>query len=220
MLDAVAKDRSRKRGPVREFARSVNFREEGPDIRFHEKITEVYLAFADKERFSAADMRRTVSSLGPDFGDTLDIGAVIAAKDPVTLDLIGAALLKKAYVEIGSWFDALKPGGDTFTEYLAGRTWLKNGDPFDLLSHIAANSYGIGPVDVDHIKFHTDGSGFTPEEIEGLKSYLRRRSGRSPARNRFYARVASGAGLAAASIALTACAARAAAGFRRHPGRS
>ena len=150
-----------------------SWNERGPGMGFHEKIVEIYLAFKDKERFSAADMRRTISSLGPDFGDKIEVGAVIAAKDPVTLDAVAGAFLKKRYVEIGSWFDALKLGGDTFWEYLAGKTWLRNCTPFDLKSHIAANSYGIGPIDLDHIDFEGfESSGFRVRELDTVAGYL------------------------------------------------
>ena len=91
---------------------------------------------------------------------------MIAAKDPVTLDAVAGAFLKKRYEEIGNWFDALKLGGDTFWEYLAGKTWLRKCTPFDLKSHIAANSYGIGPIDLDHIDFKGfESSGFRVREI-------------------------------------------------------
>jgi uncharacterized protein (DUF362 family) len=144
-----------------------------PDLPFHEKIAELYVAVAEKERFSVADMRRTVSSLGPDLGDTIDIGAVIAAKDPLTLDVLAGALLKRAYVGIGNVLEAATPGGDTLLEYLMGKSWLKNGTPFDLVSHIAANSYGVGPIDWAHIDLKgRENSGFSPEEMEAITSYL------------------------------------------------
>jgi hypothetical protein len=161
---------------ARKFAQDVvsNWQNLAPGLPFHAKLVELYLAVADKERFSVADMRRTVSSIGPDLGDTIDIGAVIAAKDPLTLDVLAGALLKRAYVGIGSAFDALKPGGDTLLEYLVGKTWLENGTPFDLMSHIAANSYGVGPIDFAHIDLKDVGnSGFSPAEIEAITSYLR-----------------------------------------------
>jgi hypothetical protein len=164
-------------GLLKASDRSWMFHGEGnllPDSKgFHEKIVEIYLAFKDKERFSATDMRQTVSSLGPDIGDTIDIGAVIAAKDPVTLDLVAAAFLRERYKEIGNWFDALKPGGDSFWEYWAGKTWLRNCTPFDLKSHIAANSYGLGPIDLDHIDFKGfESSGFRVREIDSVAGYL------------------------------------------------
>jgi uncharacterized protein YfkK (UPF0435 family) len=161
---------------ARKFAQDVvsNWQNLAPGMPFHEKLVELYLAVADKERFSVADMRRTVSSIGPDLGDFIDIGAVIAAKDPLTLDVLAGALLKRAYVEIGNAFDALKPGGDTLLEYLVGKTWLENGTPFDLMGHIAANSYGVGPIDFAHIDLQgTENSGFSPKEIEAITSHLR-----------------------------------------------
>lgn len=179
LREKLAKDKSGRAG--RKFARSlrVNWKEQGGAMPFHEAMVEIYLAFADKERFSATDMRWTVSSLGPDFGDTIDIGAVIAARDPLTLDVLAGAFLKRRYEEIGSWIDALKPGGDTFSEYLAGRTWLRKCTPFDLKTHIAANSYGVGPIDLDDIDFKGfESSGFRVREIDALALYLqgRRRS--------------------------------------------
>jgi uncharacterized protein (DUF362 family) len=147
--------------------------ERAPGMGFHERLAEIYLAFAKKERFCAADMRRTTSSLGPDFGGKINVGAVIAARDALTLDAVAGAFLKKTYVEIGSWFDALKPGGDSPWEYLAGKTWLRNCTPFDLKSYIAANSYGIGPIDLDHIDFQGfQSSGFRVREIDAVAEHL------------------------------------------------
>jgi uncharacterized protein (DUF362 family) len=204
-LKAVNKDKSRKRNRLRQFAHSVDWREHGPGMGFHEKIVEIYLAFKDKERFSATDMRQTVSSFGPDIGDTIDIGVVIAAKDPVTLDALAGAFLKRRYEKIGSWFDALKWGGDSFTEYLAGRTWLRSGNPFDLMSHIAANSYGIGPIDLKHMDLRY--SGFTENEIDSVKWYLMRRDG-LPSRNvKLYSTIGLWAGVVAVSLAVTVAAA-------------
>jgi uncharacterized protein (DUF362 family) len=173
-VKAIKDDGSGKE--ARKFALDVlsNWRTFAPDMPFHEKITELYMAVAEKERFSVADMRSTVSSLGPDVGDTIDIGAVIAAKDPLTLDVFAGALLKRAYVEMGNAFAALEPGGDTLLEYLVGKTWLKSGTPFDLMSYIAANSYGVGPIDLAHIDLKgVENSGFSAAEMEAITSYLR-----------------------------------------------
>ncbi len=172
-LRPKAESESGIRRLVRKIVRFIDWAIHGPDMGFHEKIVEIYLAFKDKERFSATDMRRTVSSLGPDIGDTIDIGVVIASKDPVALDAVAGAFLKERYKQIGTWFDALKPGGDSFWEYLAGKTWLRNCTPFDLKSHIAANSYGIGPIDLDHIDFKGfESSGFRVREIDAIAEYL------------------------------------------------
>jgi hypothetical protein len=136
-------------------------------------------------------MRWTVSSFGPDLGDTIDIGAVIAAEDPVTLDVLAGAFLKRRYEEIGGWIDALKPGGDTFSEYLAGKTWLRKCTPFDLMSHIAANSYGVGPIDLEDIYLKgLESSGFRVREIDAVAWYLQgRRRSRVPKRRKAPARM-------------------------------
>ncbi len=154
-----------------------NWKEHGGKMPFHEAVVEAYLVFAARERFSVADLRRTVSTFGPDLGRTMDIGAVIAASDPDTLDVLAGVLLKRRYEEIGSWFDALKPGGGTFAEYIAGRTWLSKGTPFDLMGHIAANSYQVGPVDIDHIEFPGgfEDAGFRARELEAIARHLGRR---------------------------------------------
>ena len=175
---------SKIKGLARKFVRFINWIIQGPGMGFHERIVEIYLAFKAKERFSATDMRSTISSLGPDIGDTIDIGVVIAAKDPVTLDVVAGAFLKKRYEEVGNWFDALKPGGDSFLEYLAGKTWLRKCTPFDLKSHIAANSYGIGPIDLDHIDFRGfESSGFRVREIDAVAGHLQpsTKRGKDPA---------------------------------------
>jgi uncharacterized protein (DUF362 family) len=171
---ALLEDKSGKER--RKFALDVlgDWGDFAPALPFHEKIVELYLAVAAKERFSVTDMRRTMSSLGPDLGDTIDIGVVLASKDPLTLDVFAGALLKHAYVQIGSFLEAAVPGGDSLLEYLMGKTWLKRGTPFDLMSHIAANSYGVGPVDWDHIDLKgLENSGFTADELEAVISYLR-----------------------------------------------
>ena len=86
---------------------------------------------------------------------------------------MAGALLKRAYVGIGNVLEAATPGGDTLLEYLMGKSWLKNGTPFDLVSHIAANSYGVGPIDWAHIDLKgRENSGFSPEEMEAITSYL------------------------------------------------
>jgi uncharacterized protein (DUF362 family) len=155
-----------------EFAHSTKFNWDaaGPTQDFHEKLTELYIAVMDKERFSVTDMRRTFSSIGPSFGDICNIGAVIASPDPTTLDLVAAALLKMAYVNSRS-SDAGEPS--RVTEYLSGRTWIPSNNAFDLPAHLAANSYCIGPVDRAHLDFPgLEQSGYTQAEMERLFQYL------------------------------------------------
>jgi len=166
---------------------NYKFKRAGGEMAFHEKIAEIYLAFADKERFCVTDMRKTMSAIGPDFGDNIDIGAVIAASDAVTLDAIAGAFLKKRYEEIGGFWEAVKIGGDTLLEFLAGTTWLKKKiSPFDLMAHLAANSYGLGPCDLKHIDFKgLENSGFRVREIDAVASYLQdRRRSRVPRRRK------------------------------------
>jgi uncharacterized protein (DUF362 family) len=159
-------------GQTANFALDVvsNWRDLAPGPTFHEKLVELYLAVADKERFSLADMRRTLATIGPDLGEAIAVGAVVAAKDPLTLDVLAGALLKRAYAKMGNILAVMAPGGDTLLEYLEGKTWLRSGTPFDLLGHIAANSYGLGPIDLAHIDLSH--SGFTKLEVDEILSCL------------------------------------------------
>lgn len=152
---------------------------------FHEKIVEIYLAFKEKERFCATDMRQTLQTHGPDFGNTIDIGAVIAAQDAVSFDAVAGALLELAYEReerqasgkkvgfLRGLLNACRPGGIRPESYLFGQTWLKPGtSPFDLKSHIAANLYGLGPANCDHLKI--EGIDFSCQEMLALTGILRR----------------------------------------------
>jgi hypothetical protein len=151
--------------------------ENGPNMMLHEKIAELSSVFASKERFHIADMRRTVSSVGPDIGDTIDIGKVIASKDAATLDVVANSLLKNAYDHLGEPKkpnDGLNLGGllkhpadwlrnaignaDTPMEYFYGRTFLeKNATAFDTLQIRAAMAYGLAPLSLEMIDFKTGG---------------------------------------------------------------
>jgi uncharacterized protein (DUF362 family) len=149
--------------------------ENGPNMMLHEKIAELTSVFADKERFSVADMRRTVSSIGPDIGDTMDVGKVVASKDAATVDVLANALLKNSYDHLGEpkdsgkhfdlpgfihnpvdWLKATLGNADTPTEYFYGRTWLEeNATAFDTLQIRAAMAYGLTPLDPSMISIKT-----------------------------------------------------------------
>jgi len=155
--------------------------EHGPNMMLHEKIAELASVFEPKTRFTVADMRRTMSSVGPDIGDTVDIGKVIATKNAATTDIIANTLMKNAYENMGvddrapqgpklpswlkgaaDWFKVALPGGDTPSEYFYGKTWLEDGaTAFDTLQIRAAMSYGISPTGVEGIKLQTQ---FNPNE--------------------------------------------------------
>ncbi|HVE84192.1 MAG TPA: DUF362 domain-containing protein [Myxococcales bacterium] len=149
--------------------------EHGPNMMLHEKIAELTSVFAPKQRFTVADMRRTMSSVGPDLGDTMDIGKVIATKDAYTTDIIANSLMKHGYDSMGvdertsaklhlpswlketaDWFKVAVPGGDTPSEYFYGKTWLEDGaTAFDTLQIRAGMAYGIAPTGVEGIKLQT-----------------------------------------------------------------
>jgi hypothetical protein len=148
--------------------------EHGPNMMLHEKIAELTSVFSEKERFSVTDMRKTLSSVGPDIGDQIDIGKIIATRNAATMDVIANSALKTAYENLGappagggkrvdlpSLFKQ-KPSdwlrnSDTPTEYFYGRTWLEqNATAFDTLKIRAAMAYGIAPLRPDMIAFKTD----------------------------------------------------------------
>ena len=150
--------------------------ENGPNMMLHEKIAELTSVFAAKERFTVADMRRTVSSVGPDIGDTMDIGKVIASRTPPPSTSSPTALMKNAYdapgraertrqappaVAAGSrapptGSQTAIPNGDTPSEYFYGKTWLEKGaTAFDTLQIRAAMAYGLSPTGMDGIKMQT-----------------------------------------------------------------
>jgi uncharacterized protein (DUF362 family) len=141
----------------------------GPGAVFQEKLVELFLAVRDKERFSVTDMRRTMSSMGPDLGDTIDVGLVIAASDPVTLDLIAASALKHRYEQIG--MRSMATLVDTPGEFLAGKGFLPDGaSAFDLLQIRAAMAYGVAPLGPASIDLAA--SGFGPGEREAVTARL------------------------------------------------
>lgn len=147
--------------------------ENGPNMMLHEKIAELSSVFQDKTRFAVTDMRKTLSSVGPDIGDQIDIGKVIATKDSAAMDVISNSYLKNAYENLGQGKDSDKKfdlgkifttrpsdwmkNSDTPTEYFYGRTWLeKDATAFDTLQIRAAMAYGIAPLRPDMIDFKTN----------------------------------------------------------------
>ena len=119
--------------------------------------------------------------MGPDIGDTIDIGKVVASKDAATLDIVANSLMKNAYDHLGDPKPGSRPNHDlvnimkngvdwlknkdnrdTPMEYFYGRTLLeKNATAFDTLQIRAAMAYGITPLGIDQIKF-TTGSATDP----------------------------------------------------------
>jgi hypothetical protein len=162
--------------------------ENGPNMMLHEKIAELSSVFAGKERFHIADMRRTVSSVGPDIGDTIDIGKIVASKDGATVDIVANSLMKNAYDHLGDpkkpshdlnlgnlfkhpgeWMKNTLGNADTPTEYFYGRTWLeKDATAFDTLQIRAAMAYGLTPLSLDQIEFKTGGG--SDEALKRIKT--------------------------------------------------
>lgn len=149
--------------------------ENGPNMMLHEKIAELSSVFADKERFTVTDMRKTISSIGPDVGDTMDVGKVIASKDAATVDVLANSLMKDKYdatpvpkpsdkvfdlgtflKDPGDWLKNASGAINTPVESLYGKTWLENGaTAFDTLQVRAAMAYGIAPLGKENIDLKT-----------------------------------------------------------------
>jgi hypothetical protein len=149
--------------------------EHGNNMMLHEKIAELSSVFAPRERFTVTDMRQAFSSIGPDVGDTVDTGKVIASRDAATVDVLANAVLKNAYAQMGKpsgdglaaelpswlqkpaeWIRVAMPGGDTPSEYFYGQTWLeKDATAFDTLQVRAAMAYGLAPTGPGQINLKT-----------------------------------------------------------------
>jgi uncharacterized protein (DUF362 family) len=133
-----------------------------PNWMLHEKIAEMNLIFADKQRFTVTDMRKTLSTFGPDVGDTMDIGKVVASKHAATVDVLANSLIKNAYEGMSN--DPLKVAagtlhgsGDSLGNHIYGRTWLENdASAFDTLQVRAAMEYGLAPLSRDAIQLKGD----------------------------------------------------------------
>ncbi len=162
--------------------------ENGPNMMMHEKIAELSSVFADKERFTVTDMRKTVSSIGPDIGDTMDIGKVIASKDAATVDVLANSLMKDGYDQLGQpkpssksfdlgdffssptdWLKNTLGAADTPLESFYGKTWLENdATAFDTLQVRAAMAYGLAPLGKENIDLKTHlGPGEDADQLFG-----------------------------------------------------
>lgn len=69
----------------------------GPGQQFFDKLGELELFFAPMTAFTWTDMRRTVSSAGPDFGEAVPVGVTIAADNSSVVDAYATAALKQVY---------------------------------------------------------------------------------------------------------------------------
>lgn len=73
-------------------------------------------------------MRRTVSSVGPDIGDTIDIGKVVASKGAATLDIVANSLMKNAYDYLGDPKPGARPNDDLVNRHHQVRASIRDGD--------------------------------------------------------------------------------------------
>ncbi|MEW5849655.1 MAG: DUF362 domain-containing protein [Myxococcota bacterium] len=169
---------------------------EGPGQQWFEKLAELNLFFKDKERFTFTDMRKTVSSFGPDFGEQLDVGKAIASDSAAVVDALASAELKRAYendksagfgsAEEFSELEKNNPGLKGLPGRLLARvrdamsstykeaqeaSFLRGKDPFKLKNHVAVMSYpGLAPSDMMNVNLK-----MAPDDV--LKSeYLGKRS--------------------------------------------
>jgi hypothetical protein len=149
---------------------------EGPGQQWFEKLAELSLFFDDKTRFTFTDMRKTVSSFGPDFGEQLDVGKAIASDKASVVDAIASAELKRAYQIDENHFDGAKevaelakaPKGilglphrllararsamSAGYKEAQGAGWMRGNDPFTLKNHAAVMHYpGLAPTDMMNV---------------------------------------------------------------------
>jgi hypothetical protein len=172
---------------------------EGPGQQFFEKLGELNLYFKSKERFVFTDMRETVASFGPDFGEKITVGKAIASDSAPIVDALGSAALKEAYQQQHGWkfggsaeFSELEqaPKGiaglgqrllarvrDTLSHAYReaqGAGFLRGGDPFALKNHAAMMSYpGLTPTGMQNVDLK-----MAPESIANSR-YLGKRDGSS-----------------------------------------
>jgi hypothetical protein len=170
---------------------------EGPGQQFFEKLGELNLYFKTKERFVFTDMRETVASFGPDFGEKITVGKAIASDSAAIVDALGSAALKEAYDRQHGWqfsgkaeFSELEraPEGiaglpqrmlarvrDTLSHAYReaqGAGFLRGGDPFVLKNHAAVMSYpGLAPTGMHNVELK-----MAPESIANSR-YLGPRDG-------------------------------------------
>ncbi len=146
---------------------------EGPGQQWFEKLAELQLMFQDKQRFVFTDMRQTVGSFGPDFGESLDVGKAIASDSSAVVDALASAEIKDAYERSGHGFGGVDevaelenaPEGllglphrllgrvrsamSTGYKEAQGAGWMRGGDPFTLKNHAAFMSIpGLAPADM------------------------------------------------------------------------
>jgi len=147
---------------------------EGPGQQWFEKLAELNLMFKDKERFTFTDMRKTVSSFGPDFGEQIDVGRAITSDSAAVVDAIASAELKRAYEADENGFDPKEfkelddaKGVLGLGKKLLARVrdamssgykeaqdagWLRGKDPWKLKNHAAIMSYpGLAPTDMMNV---------------------------------------------------------------------
>jgi uncharacterized protein (DUF362 family) len=153
---------------------------EGPGVQWFEKLGELNLMFKHKERFTFTDMRMTVSTFGPDFGEQIPVGMALASDCAAVVDVLASALLKGAYnrtklhdggfggVAEFAELEENDPGirglparllarvRDTMSstyKQMQGASFLRGGDAWRLKSHAAVMRYpGLSPADMTGVR--------------------------------------------------------------------
>lgn len=167
---------------------------EGPGQQWFEKLAELNLLFKDKERFTFTDMRKTVSSFGPDFGEQIEVGRAITSDSAAVVDALASAELKRAYEADDNQYD----GSEEFAELegksgilslpgrllsrvrdamstgykeAQGKHFMRNKDPFKLKNHAAAMSIpGLAPTDMMNVNLRMAPDAVLKSEYLGQRS--------------------------------------------------
>ncbi len=153
----------------------------GPGQQFFDKLGELELFFKPMTAFTWTDMRKTVSSAGPDFGEQVEVGVAIASDNSSVVDAYATAALKSVYDkgrnEDGEYSDlekqfaelrdipdkqkikkframfkaAMRKGVGEFYEAMQAHFFLQNGRPERLKSWTGAMKMGLAPTDMGRV---------------------------------------------------------------------
>lgn len=153
----------------------------GPGQQFFDKLGELEMFFKPITAFTWTDMRQTVSSCGPDFGEQVDVGVSIASDSSSVVDAFATAALKQVYdhhrntdeeytnlkaqfAELSKLDDAgaikkfrsmfqarMRKGVGELYEAMQAARFLTRGRPERLKTWVGAMKMGLAPTDMGRV---------------------------------------------------------------------
>lgn len=153
----------------------------GPGQQFFDKLGELEMFFQPMTAFTWTDMRQTVASLGPDFGEAIDVGISIASDNSSVVDAYATAALKQVYDERGQqteeyknlpaqfkelenlddagaitkfrklMFARIRKATGELYESAQAKRFLTTGRPERLKSWVGAMKMGLAPTDIGKV---------------------------------------------------------------------